>query len=64
MSDEPKPFDKKLLGARHDVVECARRLGKCVAEFDGELSYCGEYLDALWGAIDRLEQREKEIGIR
>lgn len=57
-------YDTKLLAAKHDVVECARRLSELCAEFDGDLSYCGEYLDALWSAIDRVEAREKELCIR
>jgi hypothetical protein len=56
--------DLRLRAAKHDVVEAARRVGNCATEFDGDLSYCGEYLDALWTAIDRMEVREKELGIR
>jgi hypothetical protein len=56
--------DIKLRAARHDVVEAARRLSNCVGELDGDLSDCGEYLQALWDAIDRMEAREKELGLR
>lgn len=56
--------DLKLRGAKHDVVESARRLSRLCGEFDGDLSYCGEYLQALWSAIDRMEERERELEIR
>jgi hypothetical protein len=56
--------DIKLRAAKHDVIESARRLSDLAAEFDGDLSYCGAHLDALWGAIDRMEAREEELGIR
>ena len=61
---ERKLDDIKLRAAKHDVVECARKLSNLCAEFDGDLSYCGEHLNALWSAIDRMEGREKELGIR
>jgi hypothetical protein len=56
--------DLKLKAAKHDVVECARRLSDLCAEFDGDLTYCGEYLQALWSAIDRMKARERELGVR
>jgi hypothetical protein len=53
-----KEFEK----ARDDVVACARRISRLVAEFDGDLAVIdGEYWDALWSAVDRLEAAEDEI---
>jgi hypothetical protein len=56
-------LDSTLRESKHDVVEAARKLSNLAREFDGDLSCCGEYLDALWNAIDRMEQREKELRI-
>jgi hypothetical protein len=40
------------------VINAAKRYSDCASEFDGELSYCGELLNALWTAVDRLKQAE------
>lgn len=43
---------------RDRVVGAATRLSDCVAEFDGDLSFCGERLDELWSAVDRYKVEE------
>jgi hypothetical protein len=46
----------KLADAEDKVVAAAVRFSDCAAEFDGDLQYCSEYLDALWTAVDGLKQ--------
>jgi hypothetical protein len=45
-------------GARDDVVAAAKRLSACAAEFDGDLSICGKYIEALDAAVARLTAEE------
>ena len=45
--------------AKEAVVHAARRFSDCAAEFDGDLSACGEHIDALWTAVDRLKKVEE-----
>jgi hypothetical protein len=45
--------------AKEAVVNAARRFSDCAAEFDGDLSACGEHIDALWTAVDRLKKAEE-----
>jgi hypothetical protein len=43
------------LVAEFEVVKCAVRLSDCAVEFDGDFTYCREYIDELWNAVDRLK---------
>ena len=43
---------------RDRLIGAATRLSDCVAEFDGDLSFCGERLDELWHAVDRYKAEE------
>lgn len=42
------------------VVRAAVRFVGCLGEFEGELKYCGECLDALETAVVRLEKGRDE----
>lgn len=37
------------------VISSAVALSRVAAEFDGDLTVCGEHLNALWTACDNLE---------
>lgn len=67
-TDELKPtvseqerLTLKVRGAKHDVIEGARRLNALVAEFPDEPSIWGEHLNALCDAVDRLIVTETEV---
>ena len=48
----------EMQSAMNAVINAARRFSDCAAEFEGDLDYCGEYVDALWEAVDRLKKAE------
>lgn len=57
---EQERLTLKVRGAKHDIIEGARRLNALVAEFPDEPSIWGEYLNALCDAVDRLIVAETE----
>ena len=52
--------NNKLEVRRNAVIHAARRLSDCADEFEGDMSVCGEYLDALWCAVDCLKAEESD----
>lgn len=56
--------NRRTLGAKADVIRGAIALSDCVAEFDGDMAICGEYLEALWGVVERLKRAETASGDR
>lgn len=56
--------NRRTLGAKVDVVRVAIALSDCAAESDGDMAICGEYLEALWGAVERLKRAEAASGDR
>lgn len=68
MSDTPQTtvseqerLTLKVRGAKHDVIEGARRLNALVAEFPDTPEVWGEHLTALCDAVDRLIVAETEV---
>lgn len=55
---KPDPQTTPLEVRRNAVIHAAKRLSSCADEFDGDMSVCSEYLDALWCAVDCLKAEE------
>jgi hypothetical protein len=53
------PRTDEMQAAMNAVINAARRFSDCAAEFDGDLSCCGECIDALWTAVDRMKKAEE-----
>jgi hypothetical protein len=49
-----------MQSAMNAVINAARGFSDCAAEFD-DLSCCGELIEQLWTAVDRLKAIEQEI---
>jgi len=52
----------KVMEAKENVVKAALSFDKCAAEFEGDLTACREYLDALYSAIDKYRTALAAIG--
>jgi hypothetical protein len=48
--------DDRLREAKEKVVDAACHLSDLAAEFDGDLTFCAECIDALWNAVDALQR--------
>lgn len=56
--------NRRVIGAKSDVIAAAIRLDDCANEFDGEMAICGEYLNALFDTVERLKKSQLIAGER
>lgn len=58
--DAEMPFLRLRL-RQTDVIKAAKRFDACMTEFEGDLSACHEYQDALFTAVDGLRAEENAV---
>jgi hypothetical protein len=58
-----QPALVRLRVRRLDVIQAAKRFDACMAEFEGDLSACHEYMDALFVSVEKLRTEEEALNV-